>query len=203
MTENTIIAKILRLDRQVYNEIITYPSSLQKGIAIWTTATILITLSAVRFFTGIIDYLEVNLYFFGEEASSEELLMLQTLIDELQVEFQQSTFTSLFSSLVGSVSASVVGVLIVFVVLKYLLRKEPQPKDLAVIYLYSSIPGLLTIPAIFVSSLLVQGLLLFITAIYSFATLGSGLKQVYFLRNIEVILLLVSITFGSTILSYT
>ena len=203
MTENTIIAKILRLDKQVYNEIITYPSSLQKGIAIWTTATILITLSAVRFFTGIIDYLEVNLYFFGEEASSEELLMLQTLIDELQVEFQQSTFTSLFSSLVGSVSASVVGVLIVFVVLKYLLRKEPQPKDLAVIYLYSSIPGLLTIPAIFVSSLLVQGLLLFITAIYSFATLGSGLKQVYFLRNIEVILLLVSITFGSTILSYT
>ena len=203
MTENTIIAKILRLDKQVYNEIITYPSSLQKGIAIWTTATILITLSAVRFFTGIIDYLEVNLYFFGEEASSEELLMLQTLIDELQVEFQQSTFTSLFSSLVGSVSASVVGVLIVFVVLKYLLRKEPQPKDLAVIYLYSSIPGLLTIPAIFVTSLFVQGLLLFITAIYSFATLGSGLKQVYFLRNIEVILLLVSITFGSTILSYT
>jgi hypothetical protein len=203
LTENTIIAKILRLDKQVYNEIITYPSSLQKGIAIWTTATILITLSAVRFFTGIIDYLEVNLYFFGEEASSEELLMLQTLIDELQVEFQQSTFTSLFSSLVGSVSASVVGVLIVFVVLKYLLRKEPQPKDLAVIYLYSSIPGLLTIPAIFVSSLFVQGLLLFITAIYSFATLGSGLKQVYFLRNIEVILLLVSITFGSTILSYT
>ena len=203
MTENTIIAKILRLDKQVFNEIITYPSSLQKGFAIWTTATILITLSAVRFFTGIIDYLEVNLYFFGEEASSEELLMLQTLIDELQVEFQQSTFTSLFSSLVGSVSASVVGVLIVFVVLKYLLRKEPQPKDLAVIYLYSSIPGLLTIPAIFVSSLFVQGLLLFITAIYSFATLGSGLKQVYFLRNIEVILLLVSITFGSTILSYT
>jgi len=203
LTENTIIAKILRLDKQVYNEIITYPSSLQKGIAIWTTATILITLSAVRFFTGIIDYLEVNLYFFGEEASSEELLMLQTLIDELQVEFQQSTFTSLFSSLIGSVSASVVGVLIVFLVLKYLLRKEPQPKDLAIIYLYSSIPGLLTIPAIFVSSLFLQGLLLFITAIYSFATLGSGLKQVYFLRNIEVILLLVSITFGSTILSYT
>ena len=203
MTENTIIAKILRLDKQVYNEIITYPSSLQKGIAIWTTATILITLSAVRFFTGIIDYLEVNLYFFGEEASSEELLMLQTLIDELQVEFQQSTFTSLISSLIGSVSASVVGVLIVFVVLKYLLRKEPQPKDLAIIYLYSSIPGLLTIPAIFVSSLFLQGLLLFITAIYSFVTLGSGLKQVYFLRNIEVILLLVSITFGSTILSYT
>jgi len=203
LTENTIIAKILRLDKQVYNEIITYPSSLQKGIAIWTTATILITLSAVRFFTGIIDYLEVNLYFFGEEASSEELLMLQTLIDELQVEFQQSTFTSLFSSLIGSVSASVVGVLIVFLVLKYLLRKEPQPKDLAIIYLYSSIPGLLTIPSIFVSSLFLQGLLLFITAIYSFATLGSGLKQVYFLRNIEVILLLVSITFGSTILSYT
>ena len=203
MTENTIIAKILRLDKQVYNEIITYPSLLQKGIAIWTTATILITLSAVRFFTGIIDYLEVNLYFFGEEASSEELLMLQTLIDELQVEFQQSTFTSLFSSLIGSVSASVVGVLIVFVVLKYLLRKETRPKDLAVIYLYSSIPGLLTIPAIFVSSLFLQGLLLFITAIYSFVTLGSGLKQVYFLRNIEVILLLVSITFGSTILSYT
>ena len=203
MTENTIIAKILRLDKQVYNEIITYPSLLQKGIAIWTTATILITLSAVRFFTGIIDYLEVNLYFFGEEASSEELLMLQTLIDELQVEFQQSTFTSLFSSLIGSVSASVVGVLIVFLVLKYLLRKEPQPKDLAIIYLYSSIPGLLTIPSIFVSSLFLQGLLLFITAIYSFATLGSGLKQVYFLRNIEVILLLVSITFGSTILSYT
>ena len=202
MTENTIITKVLRLDKQVYNEIITYPSSLQKGLAIWTTATILITLSAVRYFTGVIDFLEVNLYFFSEEATPEELLMLQTLIDQLQVEFQQSTFTSLFSSLIGSVSASVVGLIIVFLVLKYLLRKDPQPKDLAIIYLYSSIPGLLTIPAIFVSSLLIQGLLLFVTAIYSFTTLGSGLKQVYFLSNIEVVLLLVSITFGSTLLSY-
>ena len=127
---------MLRLDKQVYNEIITYPSSLQKGLAIWTTATILITLSAVRFFTGVIDFLEVNLYFFSEEATSEELLMMQTLIDQLQVEFQQSTFTSIFSSLIGSVSASVVGLIIVFLVLKYLLRKDPQPKDLAIIYLY-------------------------------------------------------------------
>jgi len=118
LTENKIIVKVLRLDKQVYNEIIMYPTSLQKGLAIWTTATIIITLSAVRFFTGVIDFLEDNLYFFSEDVTSEELLMLQTLIDQLQVEFQQSTFTSIFSSLIGSILASIVGLIIVFLVLK-------------------------------------------------------------------------------------
>jgi len=39
-----------------------------------------------------------------------------------------------------------------------------------------------------------------IVSIYSIVSFGSGLKQVYMLRNIEVILLIVSLTFGTSIL---
>ena len=49
-------------------------------------------------------------------------------------------------------------------------------------------------------SIFLQGLLVLIVSIYSIISFGSGLKQVYLLRNIEVVLLIVSLTFGTSIL---
>ena len=53
----------------------------------------------------------------------------------------------------------------------------------------------------FLERICVSGTLEILTvSIYSIVSFGSGLKQVYMLRNIEVILLIVSLTFGTSIL---
>ena len=65
---------------------------------------------------------------------------------------------------------------------------------------FASTPCLFVAPALFVSSIFLQGLLVLIVSIYSIISFGSGLKQVYLLRNIEVVLLIVSLTFGTSIL---
>ena len=90
--------------------------------------------------------------------------------------------------------------MIIYLILRFLFRKEPIPKDLLMINFFASTPGLLVVPALFVSSLFLQGFLILIVSIYSIVSFGSGLKQVYMLRNIEVILLIVSLTFGTSIL---
>jgi len=53
---------------------------------------------------------------------------------------------------------------------------------------------------LFIQNPLVQALLVFITLIYALITFGSGIKQVYLLRNIEVFLVVIALTFGSSIL---
>ena len=45
-----------------------------------------------------------------------------------------------------------------------------------------------------------ESLLVFITSIYALIAFGSGIKQVYFLRNIEVFLVVIALTFGGSIL---
>jgi hypothetical protein len=53
----------------------------------------------------------------------------------------------------------------------------------------------------YIGSLKVQIFLLLVIGVYGLATLGSGLKQIYSLRGIEVLLLLVTVFFGSSIAS--
>ena len=42
--------------------------------------------------------------------------------------------------------------------------------------------------------------LVLITSIYSLITFGSGIKQVYLLRNIEVVLVVIALTFGGSLI---
>ena len=42
--------------------------------------------------------------------------------------------------------------------------------------------------------------LVFTTSIYALIAFGSGIKQVYLLRNIEVVLVVIALTFGGSIL---
>jgi hypothetical protein len=53
---------------------------------------------------------------------------------------------------------------------------------------------------LFIQDPLVQALLVFITSIYALIAFGSGIKQVYLLRNIEVVLVVIALTFGGSIL---
>jgi hypothetical protein len=202
MSERQIFSKILRLDKYIYNELIVLDGALQRGIAIFLAVTTLTTLSAFRLFNGLIEFLESNLVLFSDEMSDEEFAMFKSLIDELSIIFiqQDSTTTLLFSSIVSTTVTSLVGLIICFLILKFLFRKEPRPIDLIIISFFSSAPGLLVFPVLFISDSFFQAILVLVTSIYALVAFGSGLKQVYFLRNIEVILVIIALTFGGSIL---
>ena len=202
MNERQIFSKILRLDKYIYNELLVLNGVLQKGIAIYLAVATLTTLSAFRLFNGLIEFLESNLVLFSSEMSEEEFEMFKVLIDELsRILIQQdSTTTLLTSSIVSTTVTTLVGLVICFLILKFLFRKEPRPIDLLVISFFSSVPGLLVFPVLFISDPLFQILIVLITSIYSLIAFGSGLKQVYLLRNIEVILVVLALTFGGSIL---
>ena len=202
MNERQIFSKILRLDKYIYNELLVLDGALQKAIAIYLAVATLTTLSAFRLFNGLIEFLESNLVLFSSEMSDEEFEMFKVLIDELSRIFiqQDSTTTLLFSSIVSTTVTTLVGLVICFLILKYLFRKEPRPTDLLLISFFSSVPGLLVFPVLFISNPLFQILLVLITSIYALVAFGSGLKQVYLLRNIEVVLVILALTFGGSIL---
>ena len=202
MNERQIFSKILRLDKYIYNELLVLDGALQKAIAIYLAVATLTTLSAFRLFNGLIEFLESNLVLFSSEMSDEEFEMFKVLIDELSRIFiqQDSNTTLLFSSIVSTTVTTLVGLVICFLILKYLFRKEPRPIDLLLISFFSSAPGLLVFPVLFISDPLFQILLVLITSIYALVAFGSGLKQVYLLRNIEVVLVILALTFGGSIL---
>ena len=202
MSERQIFSKILRLDKYIYNELINLNGALQKGIAIYLAVVTLTTLSAFRFFNGMIEFLESNLALFKSEMSEEEFQVFRSLIDELSIIFaqQDSTTSVLISSIVSTSATSIVGLVICFLILKFLFRKDPKPIDLLIISFFASVPGLLVFPVLFIKDPLVQALLVLITSIYSLITFGSGIKQVYLLRNIEVVLVVIALTFGGSLI---
>jgi len=201
MKDSKIISRILRLDKNIYNELLVQKDSLQKSIFIYLTTSVLLTLGVFRFINGVLDFIKENLMVFQQELSNQEFSMIRSLIDELEVAFNsENAFSNITSSITSSVISSGIGLVIIYFVLKYLLRQDSEPKNLLIIYCYSNIPGLLIAPSFVISSIFVQGVLVTFVAVFSIVTFGSGLKQVYSLRNIEVILLLVSWMFGSTIL---
>ena len=202
MSERQIFSKILRLDKYIYNELIVLDGALQRGIAIFLAVTTLTTLSAFRLFNSLIEFLESNLVLFSGELSDEEFAMFKALIDELSIIFiqQDSTTTLLFSSIASTTVTSLIGLVICFLILKFLFRKEPRPIDLIIISFFSSAPGLLVFPVLFISDTFIQAILVLVTSLYALVAFGSGLKQVYLLRNIEVILVIIALTFGGSIL---
>ena len=201
MKDSKIISRILRLDKNIYNELLVQKDSLQKSIFIYLTTSVLLTLGVFRFINGVLDFIKENLMAFQQELSNQEFSMIRSLIDELEVAFNsENAFSNITSSITSSVISSGIGLVIIYFVLKYLLRQDSEPKNLLIIYCYSNIPGLLIAPSFVISSIFIQGVLVTFVAVFSIVTFGSGLKQVFSLRNIEVILLLVSWMFGSTIL---
>ena len=202
MSEKQIFSKILRLDKYIYNELIVLDGALQRGIAIFLAVTTLTTLSAFRLFNSLIEFLESNLVLFSGEMSDEEFAMFKALIDELSIIFiqQDSTTTLLFSSIASTTVTSLIGTVICFLILKFLFRKEPRPIDLIIISFFSSAPGLLVFPVLFISDSFFQAILVLVTYMYALVAFGSGLKQVYLLRNIEVILVIIALTFGGSLL---
>ena len=202
MSERKILSKILRLDKNIYSDLINLDNALQKGILIYITVTSLNTLSQTRFFSGLLDFIETNLVLIKNEFSDEEFQVVQALVDDYSALFRQQevTLTLLFSSVFTATLISLIGLSICYLILKFLLSKDPKPVDLIIISCFSSAPGLLVFFALISSNIVVQFILIMIPGVYALITFASGLKQVYMLRNIEVVLLLVALIFSGAIL---
>ena len=202
MSERKILSKILRLDKSIYSDLINLDNALQKGILIYITVTSLNTLSQTRFFGSLLDFIETNLVLIKNEFSDDEFQMMQALVDDFADIFRQQevTLTLLFSSVFTATIISLIGLSICYLILKFLLSKDPKPSDLIIISCFSSAPGLLVFFALISSNIVAQFFLILIPSIYTLIAFASGLKQVYFLRNIEVVLLLVTLIFSGAIL---
>ena len=202
MSERKILSKILRLDKNIYSDLINLDNALQKGILIYITVTSLNTLSQTRFFSGLLDFIEANLVLIKNEFSDDEFEIIQALVDDYADIFRQQevTLTLLFSSVFTATIISLIGLSICYLILKFLLSKDPKPSDLIIISCFSSAPGLLVFFALISSNIVAQFFLIMIPGIYALITFASGLKQVYLLRNIEVVLLLVTLIFSGAIL---
>ena len=202
MSERKILSKILRFDKSIYSDLINLDNALQKGILIYITVTSLNTLSQTRFFGSLLDFIEINLVLIKNEFSDDEFQIIQALADDYADIFRQQevTLTLLFSSVFTATIISLIGLSICYLILKFLLSKDPKPSDLIIISCFSSAPGLLVFFALISSNIVAQFFLILIPSIYSLIAFASGLKQVYFLRNIEVVLLLVTLIFSGAIL---
>jgi len=200
MRNNTIFYRVLKLDKYIYGELVTEKSSLQKGIAIWLSGSIISTLAVTTFLKNLVIYVKEIISVSGAELPQEAVLEFQTLIIEIEESFESiNNVSTLISSQLFGFFNVFISVAIIYAALKYFFKKEPNLIFIGIIYGFSSVPILLNIPILFFNSIALQGIVLLVTSIFSLVCLGSGLKQVYMLRNIEAILLILFSGFSSLV----
>jgi hypothetical protein len=191
---------VLKLDKYIYGELVTEKSSLQKGIAIWLSGSIISTLAVTTFLKNLVIYVKEIISVSGAELPQEAVLEFQTLIIEIEESFESiNNVSTLISSQLFGFFNVFISVAIIYAALKYFFKKEPNLIFIGIIYGFSSVPILLNIPILFFNSIALQGIVLLVTSIFSLVCLGSGLKQVYMLRNIEAILLILFSGFSSLV----
>ena len=197
-----VILKIFRLDKNIYNELASEVSNFQIAIAIYISSFLFSGLAALNFLRNSLVYLEENLGLIVGTLPAQTVNELNNLIREFENVFNsQQLFGLLTSYLISSFVSGFVGVGLVYLLLTRFFRKETDFRQVGIIYGFSNIPVFLNGVIFFTSSIPLQIFLIIGTAIFALVCLGSGLKQVYLLRNIEAFLLVVVSGFGSSLFS--
>ena len=197
-----VILKIFRLDKNIYNELASEVSNFQIAIAIYIFGFLFSGLAALNFLRNSLVYLEENLGLIVGTLPVQTVNELNNLIREFENVFNsQQLFGLLTSYLISSFVSGFVGVGLVYLLLTRFFRKETDFRQVGIIYGFSNIPVFLNGVIFFTSSIPLQIFLIIGTAIFALVCLGSGLKQVYLLRNIEAFLLVVVSGFGSSLFS--
>ncbi|MDA9275502.1 hypothetical protein N9Q11_00990 [Acidimicrobiia bacterium] len=200
MRNNTIFYRVLQLDKYIYGELVTQKSSLQKAIAIWLSGSIISTLAVTTFLKNLVIYVKQIISESSADLPQDTVIEFQTLIIEVEESFDSiDNFSTLITSQIFGFVNIFISVLIIYAVLKYFFKRDPNLIFVGVVYGFSSIPILLNAPILFFDSIALQGVILLATSIFSLVCLGSGLKQVYMLRNIEAILLILFSGFSSLV----
>ena len=158
-------------------------------------------LAALNFLRNSLVYLEENLGLIVDILPVQTVNEIINLIREFEKFDSQQLFGLLTSFLISSFVSGFVGVGLVYLLLTRFFRKETDFRQVGIIYGFSNIPVFLNGVIFFTGSIPLQIFLIIGTAIFALVCLGSGLKQVYLLRNIEAFLLVVVSGFGSSLFS--
>ena len=197
-----VILKIFRLDNNIYNELASEITNFQIAIAIYVSGFLLSGLAALSFLRNSLVYLEQNIGFIVGTLPAQTVNELNNLIREFQNVFDsQQLFGLLTSYLISSFLSGFIGVGLIYLLLTRFFRKETNFRQVGIIYGFSNIPVFLNGIIFFTNSIPLQIFLIIGTAIFALVCLGSGLKQVYILRNIEAFLLVIVSGFGSSLFS--
>ena len=197
-----VILKIFRLDNNIYNELASEITNFQIAIAIYVSGFLLSGLAALSFLRNSLVYLEQNIGLIVGTLPAQTVNELNNLIREFQNVFDsQQLFGLLISYLITSFLSGFITVGLIYLLLTRFFRKETNFRQVGIIYGFSNIPVFLNGIIFFTNSIPLQIFLIIGTAIFTLVCLGSGLKQVYLLRNIEAFLLIVVSGFGSSLFS--
>ena len=196
-----VILKIFRLDNNIYNELASEITNFQIAIAIYVSGFLLSGLAALSFLRNSLVYLEQNIGFIVGTLPAQTVNELNNLIREFQNVFDsQQLFGLLISYLITSFLSGFITVGLIYLLLTRFFRKETNFRQVGIIYGFSNIPVFLNGIIFFTNSIPLQIFLIIGTAIFTLVCLGSGLKQVYLLRNIEAFLLVVVSGFGLSLI---
>ena len=197
-----VILKIFRLDNNIYNELASEITNFQIAIAIYVSGFLLSGLAALSFLRNSLVYLEQNIGLIVGTLPAQTVNELNNLIREFQNVFDsQQLFGLLISYLITSFLSGFITVGLIYLLLTRFFRKETNFRQVGIIYGFSNIPVFLNGLIFFTNSIPLQIFLIIGTAIFTLVCLGSGLKQVYLLRNIEAFLLIIVSGFGSSLFS--
>tara|TARA_B100001250_G_C19812658_1_gene796538 strand:+ start:3981 stop:4622 length:642 start_codon:yes stop_codon:yes gene_type:complete len=194
-----IIYRIIKLDKSVYLDLISVPASLQRALAIWVASATISLLGILSLFNATVDYIAEELPLFTQMlvqsgASEEDISSFNEAIGFL-IDLPPGLSPSV-TDIAGQVFFGLVGLAIqvgvIYLILKTLLRRESRWQDILIVIGFSSIPLFFTLLSLFVSSIVFKGIIILFLTLFSLLTLGSGIKQVNGLRNIETVLLVVA-----------
>ena len=199
MNYDKIIYRIIKLDKSVYLDLISVPASLQRALAIWVASATISLLGILSLFNATVDYIAEELPLFTQMlvqsgASEEDISSFNEAIGFL-IDLPPGLSPSV-TDIAGQVFFGLVGLAIqigiIYLLLKTLFRRESRWQDILIVIGFSSIPLFFTLLSLFVSSIVFKGIIILFLTLFSLLTLGSGIKQVNGLRNIETVLLVVA-----------
>ena len=164
MRNNTIFYRVLQLDKYIYGELVTQKSSLQKAIAIWLSGSIISTLAVTTFLKNLVIYVKQIISESSADLPQDTVIEFQTLIIEVEESFDSiDNFSTLITSQIFGFVNIFISVLIIYAVLKYFFKRDPNLIFVGVVYGFSSIPILLNAPILFFDSIALQGVILLAT----------------------------------------
>ena len=125
-----VILKILKLDKNIYNELASEVSNFQIAIAIYTGGFLLSGLASVVFIRDALTYLDENLSIFGTTLPFEQIDELNYLVNTFRsILDSQQIFGLLSNLLLSGILSGVLGVGFIYLLISRFFRKETSYKE--------------------------------------------------------------------------
>ncbi len=185
MNERNLILKVLKLDRDIYDNLLQSNNSFQLLLPlffIYQFISYFVTkILSINYLRNFKTYISTNSEYLG--FTSDEINTLSNDIDSF-IEIINAPFQ--INDIISSIFLGLIMLSIylggIFLALK-LKQIQANFKDLVILYLASLIPKIFYLSVLFVNDPVSQGLIVFVFFIYSLVVRSSALKQTYFLNN--------------------